>query len=385
MLRGTDVSQMMTRVEMVLARAARSPEAGGGVTHLSSEGDAELGTARLRHPASIQIEFHSGSARPVIGPAIRLAKRALRRSLRWYIQPIIEQQSRFNHAVLDLVERLRLQQEKLLQLETRPLDEKIGRLDGALDALRADVEALASRPTATESSSPLPSTRRALQYRNFEDRHRGSPDDVRTMLARYVPRFEGCRRVVDLGCGRGEFLGLLRERGIGGYGVDSDETMVEAARGQGLEVVLDDALTHLRAIEPGTIDGVFCSQVVEHLETPRIMAVLDAAFRKLVAGGLIVVETPNPETLFIFASFFYMDPTHIKPLHPAALQWALEVTGFADVQVERMMPVPEGTRLEPVDQELRTERGWSTLAANVDRLNQVLFGPQNFAAIGTKP
>ncbi len=385
MLRGTDVSQMMTRVETALGRVARSPKEASGVTHLAFDGDVELGTPRLRHPANIQIEFHSGSGRPVIGPAIRLAKRAVRRGLRWYVQPIMEQQSGFNHAVLDLVERLRLQQEKLLDVETRRLGEQVSRLEMGFDALRADLDALAARGTSTESSPTLPSTRRALRYRSFEDRHRGSADDVRDMLARYLPRFEGCRRVVDVGCGRGEFLALLREQGIGAYGVDSDETMVEAARAQGLEVVLDDALAHLRSVEPGSIDGVFCSQVVEHLQTSEMIALLDVAFRKLDAGGSIVVETPNPETLFIFASFFYMDPTHIKPLHPAALQWALEVSGFADVQVERVMPVPEGTRLEPVSEELRTEEGWSTLAANVDRLNEVLFGPQNFAAVATKP
>ncbi len=384
MLRGTDVSQMMTRVETVLTRATRSGKEAGGVTHLSADGDADLGTANLRHAANIQVEFHSGSARPVVGPAIRLAKRAVRRSLRWYVRPIMEQQSRFNHAVLDLFERIRLHQETLLELHIRPREERLSAIERLLDSVRADIEALATRPTATEESPTLPSTRRALRYRSFEDRHRGSAADVRAMLAPYVPRFAGCRRVLDVGCGRGEFLGLLRDEGIGGYGVDSDETMVEAARDQGLEVVFDDALTHLRSIEPGAIDGMFCSQVAEHLETPQLMALLEVAFRKLDTGGSIVVETPNPETLFIFASFFYMDMTHIRPLHPAALQWALEVTGFHDVRVERVMPVPEGTRLEPIDDDLREVKGWSTLATNVDRLNQVLFGPQNFAAIATK-
>ncbi len=382
MLRGTDVSQMMTRVESALSRAVRSPDRRNGVIHVAVEGDAELGTTTLRHPANIQIEFHSGSTRPVVGPAIRLAKRVVRRGLRWYVQPIMEQQSRFNHAVLDLFERLRLQQERLLEAETAPLREDVSWLKADVDTLRGDVEAMAAAPASTQS---LPSTRRALHYRSFEDRHRGTTDDVRRMLAVYVPRFDGRRRVVDVGCGRGEFLTLVRERGTGAYGVDSDAGMVEAARHQGLEVVCQDAIAHLRSLEPGAIDGVFCSQLAEHLETPQLMALLDAAFHALAPGGPIVVETPNPETLFIFASFFYMDLTHIKPIHPAALQWALEVTGFRDVQVERVMPVPEEARLVPVDDDLRGEKGWSTLAANVDRLNQVLFGPQNFAAVATRP
>jgi hypothetical protein len=104
---------MMTRVATTLARAARSPEGAAGVMHLAAEGDDEVPVGVVRTQADINIEFPSGSARPVIGPAILFAKRAVRRSLRWYIAPIIKEQSRFNHQVLDLLESLRLQQEKL--------------------------------------------------------------------------------------------------------------------------------------------------------------------------------------------------------------------------------------------------------------------------------
>jgi hypothetical protein len=113
MLRETDVPRMMTRVATTLARAARSPEGAAGVMHLAAEGDDEVPVGVVRTLADISIEFPSGSARPVIGPTILLAKRLVRRSLRWYIAPIVQEQSRFNHQVLDLLESLRLQQEKL--------------------------------------------------------------------------------------------------------------------------------------------------------------------------------------------------------------------------------------------------------------------------------
>lgn len=113
MLRETDVPRMMTRVATTLQRAARSPEGAVGVMHLAAEGDDEVPVGVVRTQADINIEFPSGSARPVIGPTILLAKRVVRRSLRWYIAPIIKEQSRFNHQVLDLLESLRLQQEKL--------------------------------------------------------------------------------------------------------------------------------------------------------------------------------------------------------------------------------------------------------------------------------
>ena len=114
MLQGNDVPRMMTRVQATLQRAERSHVTGeASVYVVSPVGDSDLATARMRHLADIQIEFHSGSARPVIGPTIRLAKRAVRRGLRWYLGPIVAQQNRFNHATVEMLEKLRLQNESL--------------------------------------------------------------------------------------------------------------------------------------------------------------------------------------------------------------------------------------------------------------------------------
>jgi len=111
--RTTDLAQMMTRVETSLSRATRSGEPVPGPLYVFTEGDDDLGIAPLRDPATIQLEFHSGSDRPVVGSGIRFAKRVARRGLRWYLGPMMEQQSRFNHSLLDLIERLRLQNENL--------------------------------------------------------------------------------------------------------------------------------------------------------------------------------------------------------------------------------------------------------------------------------
>ena len=389
-VRGTDVATMMTRVETVLAQMARQEGGAAGVVSVPRDGASALGLDRLRQQADVVTEFPSGSARPVVGPAIRFAKRVVRRGLRWYVGPIMAHQSRFNHAVLDVAERLMAETEKLVAGEAQRLRRDQDATNARFENLRADLEAGAlagvGRPAVPAESSALrPSTRRSLQYRAFEDRHRGCGADVAKLLSHYVPMFADCRRVVDLGCGRGEFLTLLREAGISGYGVDSDESMVEAARAQDLEVVLGDAVSHLRELEAGDVDGVFCSQVAEHLATDELLALLDAAYQKLAPGGVLVVETPNPETLFIFAAFFYVDLTHIKPIHPEAMRWALEVTGFEGVRIHRILPVPDGTRLEPLPAELATGEGWSTIAANIDRLNALLYGPQHFAAVATKP
>lgn len=117
-LRGTDVPTMMSRVEATLDTAAASPEGAAGVLRIRPEGDREVKVGRLRGRADIETGFHSGSDRPVVGSAVRFGKRLLRRSLRWYLEPMMEQQSRFNHATLDAIEQLRLRVNRLaMELE----------------------------------------------------------------------------------------------------------------------------------------------------------------------------------------------------------------------------------------------------------------------------
>ena len=386
MLKGNDVPTVMARVETALSRALRSrdPRAPSVVVVHDVVAD-ELGIAALRHPAAIQIEFPSGSARPVIGRAITVGKRFLRRGVRWYSGPIAEQQTRFNHATLDLAERLHRDNERLAA-EIGQLRVELAGAVRMVERLEADVQhGPDAVPGAPGDSSRLrPSVQLALDYRGFEDRHRGDVDEVTELLRPYVRHFRGCRRVVDIGCGRGEFLQLLTAAGIDAYGVDLDEGMVAACTEKGLDAEVVDGLDHLRSLESGAVDGVFCSQVAEHLTTGELVTLLELSYRKLADGGRILLETPNPESLSIFASFFYVDLTHVRPVHPEAMVWALESAGFVDVQVERVQPVPPMDRLQPLPHDLVGREGWRTVAANTARLDTLLFGPQHYAAYGRK-
>lgn len=390
MLKGNDVPAVMARVETAMARASRSrdPEA-SSVTFVHDLVPDDLGISALRHPATIQTEFPSGSARPYVGQAITFGKRVFRRGVRWYSTPIAEQQTRFNNASLDLAERLHLENDRLAS-EVDELRADLQRALTAVERLEADVEAVSGGGgvggvvPAEDSSQLRPSVQAALDYRGFEDRHRGDVGDIQTLLRPYLEHFRDCERVVDIGCGRGEFLSLLRETGISAYGVDLDTGMVAACQEQDLEAVVGNGIDHLRGLEPGSIDGVFCSQVAEHLTTTELVALLQLAHRKLAPGGRIVLETPNPESLSIFASFFYVDLTHIKPVHPEAMVWALESAGFVGVKVERVQPVPAGARLDPLPDDLAGQDGWRTVAANTERLNALVYGPQHYAAIARK-
>lgn len=386
MLKGNDVPTVMARVETALGRAGRSRAGRSSIVFVHDLVPDDIGISALRSPAEIQTDLPSGSTRPYVGRAITFSKRVARRGVRWYSKPIAEQQTRFNHASLDLAERLHLENDRLAG-EVDDLREELESALTAIESLQADLQQLRAAGTGgagEDAGAPPPSVRHALDYRRFEDRHRGDAVEVRALLKPYVETFRGCTRVVDLGCGRGEFLSLLRDAGVPASGVDLDEGMVQACLEQGLEAEVGDAIEALRRLEPGSVDGVFCSQVVEHLSTTELVTLLQLAHRRLAPGGRIVVETPNPESLSIFATFFYVDLTHTRPLHPEALVWAMESAGFVGVSVDRVQPVPPQARLEPLPDQLADAEGWRTVGANTERLNTLLYGPQHYAATARK-
>lgn len=384
MLRNTDVATMMVRVRSTIARARRERE--DGVLFVELEPVDRYGIDALRANSAITFDLPSGSARPVIGPAIVFAKRILRRSVRWYAKPVAGRQSGINSALLDVNARVGAVASRA-DAGVNDLLVRLEDMERTIDRMSADVARVSARPSSTgddDGTQLSAGVQRLLAYSAFEDRHRGSQDVVRPLLVPYLKFFAGCRNVLDLGCGRGEFVALLSEAGIPGYGVDSDESQVKVAQEAGRDVRLADAVDHLRGLRAGDVDGVFSSQVAEHLTTDQLMTTIELAYSKLAPGGVFVIETPNPEALFIFSTFFYVDLTHIKPIHPEAMRWALEVCGFDDVQIVRSQPVPDSARLAPIPAELLTQPGWDVAGQNITKLNDLIYGFQHYAVVGHK-
>ena len=229
----------------------------------------------------------------------------------------------------------------------------------------------------------------AFKYVGFEDAFRGSRDDIRARLADYAGRFDGLRDVLDIGCGRGEFLDLLREREIPARGIDSNHEMVEASRARGLDVAEADALTFLETLPDGSLGGVFSAQVIEHLPPDYLLRLLDAAALKIRAGGLIILETINPACWVAFFESYIRDLTHVRPIHPQTLQFLLRASGFSPVDLEYRSPVDPSTRLQPLprpagDLDPATEVLVETFNANVENLNARLFTFQDYAAMGRR-
>jgi SAM-dependent methyltransferase len=221
-------------------------------------------------------------------------------------------------------------------------------------------------------------------YAAFENRYRGSREEIRERLSDYVGRFEGLAPVVDLGCGRGEFLELLRERGIAARGVEGSASVVQECRDKGLDVVHGDLLDFLRAEPAGSMGGVFAAQVAEHLPPPVLHGLLAEAHRVLRPGGLLVLETVNPRSVVGLLEVFNRDLTHERPLHPDTLRFLAAAHGFTDVRVELRSPVDPSSRLSPIPTDGLPERAAVALNENVERLNGFLYGPLEYALVARR-
>jgi len=172
-------------------------------------------------------------------------------------------------------------------------------------------------------------------YRGFEDLHRGSRHEIMRRLQVYLPfvipvaQANPSAECLDLGCGRGEWLELMVEYGINALGVDMDEAMLNAAKSQGLNVLLKDALDALKTQADNSITFVTAFHLVEHLLFSQVQELIQQAHRVLVPGGVLILETPNPDNLVVASCNFYLDPSHIKPIPSLLLSFAANYAGFA--------------------------------------------------------
>jgi SAM-dependent methyltransferase len=232
-----------------------------------------------------------------------------------------------------------------------------------------------------EPAPSPPAPEPEFDYAGFAERFRGSEEEIKERQRTFIPYFEGRDNILDIGCGRGEFLELLRERGIKAHGVDLDLDMILLCREKGLDVVIENGFAHLGALPDESLGGIFASQVIEHLHPARLIELTHLCYRKLAPGGVLAFETPNPKCLMVFADSFYKDPSHVQPVHPDTMQFLFEATGFHRVELMFLSPVDPSMRIPflqgPGAHIERFNQG-------IERLNSLLFGFQDFAVIGRK-
>jgi O-antigen chain-terminating methyltransferase len=211
-------------------------------------------------------------------------------------------------------------------------------------------------------------------YAELEDHFRGAGENLRRSFEFYLPYVQSLPQaelpVVDLGCGRGEWLGLLHEHNVKAIGVDNNSVMVESCRDSSLPVVESAALAYLREQSESSLRAVTAFHLIEHLQFEDLMSLLDEIMRTLQPGGVAIFETPNPDNLFVASNYFYHDPTHRQPLPSRLAKFLVESRGFARVEVINLHECAEG-RFAGADE------------VSV-RLNELFYGPMDYAIVGWK-
>jgi SAM-dependent methyltransferase len=267
------------------------------------------------------------------------------------------------------------------------LRERVNGLDRRLRTLQAQATtpapaAPAPAPPAAAGSVQAAPSSALFDYVGFERRFRGDPEAVAAALAeRYLDLLVANPPVVDIGCGRAELVEMLAKRGVEAIGVDTDPSMVAEARDRGLDVRQVDGNSFLRSREPGSLGAIIATHLVEHLEFADLVELLELAATRLRPGGVFIAETPNPTSLVVLGNSFILDPTHLRPLHPSLLTFLCEGAGFRDVRLRFHAPASDYhlPMIDEPDAPPWTKRINEAFA----KLNQVLFGPQEYALIAT--
>ncbi len=313
------------------------------------------------------------------------AKRLVHRAIWWYSEPRWQAQVEIDGDVAwlaaELARRVVALEERVeamspvvkaaeefavrLASEQRSIEDLRGRL--------AEIQALLEA-TGLGAADVAP-----MNYVDFEDKFRGSSDDLKRLQKDYVAYFGDPAEpglVVDIGCGRGEMIELLQHVGHEVLGVDGDSGMVLTCQHRGLPAEHDDALAWLSNVRAGTLKGVFCAQVIEHLPTRDVQRFVTLAAQALRPGGTLVVETIDPRSSHAMGHHFWADLSHVKPVHPATLAYLCEMEGFAEVAV---VPRSRHDLADAADELPEGPEGTALRA-----LLESVFGYQDFALVARR-
>ncbi len=302
-----------------------------------------------------------------------------------FLRSIAELQSSFQHRVslmdANYREQAKIQHENFQAAMVQQSEEIHQRFWADLDRIRTEYETVihaelrlarqkASLVTAAgQISGNAPPEFANIDWLKFAEKFRGSEEAVQQRQQMYASRFRGAANVLDIGCGRGEMLEVFHDAGIPANGIDLNDDSIALCRSKGLKAEKADLFAYLNAQPDGSLGGAICCQVVEHLPPDLLPVMIRLLHQKLRAGALIVIETPNPECLAIFATHFYIDPTHRHPIPPALMSFYLEEAGFGRIEIERLNP--------PVE-------SMPSLAQLPEEFRKDFFGSLDYTIFGTK-
>jgi 2-polyprenyl-3-methyl-5-hydroxy-6-metoxy-1,4-benzoquinol methylase len=411
---------------------------------------SEVSSSRARNSQESEIlnskcdilnnSYSISSHRPVLGSFLVKSRKLVHGEVRRYVDPVFQKQSELNSNLVcvlnDAKEAVSSCSDKMGQLEkeigeledeNRFLRSKIEQLSSETKKLEVESEQLKSeiainvkkevesvitainldlenkawlsrildsrtrqghenRVTGSSGKTNSNKTDSDINYYVFEERFRGSRENILQHQTNFIGYFANCTNVLDIGCGRGEFLELAKDKGISARGIDVNEDMINFCKSKGLDVELKDAIEALEEIEDKALDGIFISQVVEHLNPDYLINMLNLCNRKMKYGFYIIIETVNPLSLFSFANF-YIDLSHVKPVHPETLKFLVNTVGFRDIETKFSSPVSSEMKLQklPNLEDQNENRSMIEISnQNIDMINNALYGAQDYAVIGKK-
>ena len=301
---------------------------------------------------------------------------ALQRELANFSLRVEEQLSSENRENAETQEafaaRLRTFESGLADLRLR-----VGQVDLFLNEVK---RSLPDTPTAERLAS-LPDAIANL-YPSFEEVLRGPESVIKERARSYLGDIEATPvggAVLDLACGRGEWLEVLRDADIQAYGVEINEQYIARGTSRGLDIRKGDALEHLKGLPDSELRAISAIHFIEHLESGQLVEMLDLALRALRPGGLIILETPDPENLLVGASSFYLDPTHLHPIPPQLLLFLVNARGFTDVSVR------EFKRTDRLESKVPVAAPWrEDVNAIWEFLQNRVAGPEDFAVLARR-
>jgi SAM-dependent methyltransferase len=261
----------------------------------------------------------------------------------------------------------------LIPVASRRNDALIAALDQKIETVAVRLRDLTNPPAGVYRQPSSDFT-----YRRLEDGLRGSEAEVREAMRPYLDRARDHQPVLDLGCGRGEFLALCREAGVKARGFDTNERSVADLIARGFDVTLSGIPQCFDGVAGGSIGAILATHVVEHLPVDAIFTLFAECARVLRPGGLLMIETPNAESLLVTGSDFWRDPTHLAPRHPAALTLLAREHGFTIDEIRPVHPFPEGNQLTTAPDDPPAVR------RIVATINERLFGPQDLRLIARR-
>ena len=342
-------------------------------------------------------------------------KRVVRKLSWWMVRPIVDSQNYYNalnnsisNAVRDSVcilkdtvyeqqKEINELKQKLAELEkiqgrtlslsamsnTQKTDlsegGELGKVIQEIEALKTEYAKIKEYVEVVEDEESIHDY---IDYVDFEKKFRGSSKEVCSRIKRYLEYFEEDDTVVDLGCGRGEWLGLLEANGINAIGIDINPDFVSICKEKGLEIEEGNFFDYLESIPDASLDGITAIQVIEHLTPVELARLVKLCYKKLKFGGHVILETQNPMSVSAMTNNFYVDPTHERPVHPRWIEYLMEKAMFTDITIEfpEYAWVTEGSipALEGNEKNIHDFNG------KISYLNNLLYGSTDYAIIAVK-